>query len=125
MKAIPDDEVDRFQGVYLGPAPITLWWAARFDAYKVGGVVFITILLLEGILPGVHAGRPPLFEVLWTCLLTTGIMHAVDHDKPVTAVLVSIAHVTRIRRPHHPTTTMARPVIPYLKVTRNPGGHHG
>lgn len=51
MQIRPDDEVYRVNAVWLGPRGFTLPWAARYSAYGIWLVLFLGVLLVEGILP--------------------------------------------------------------------------
>ncbi len=114
-----DDEVRRFRGVYLGPDDFTLPWAARYSAYATGAVIFITVLLVEAVLPGVSVGVPPLWELVFTIIGTTAVMTAVDHDKPLGPVVKNAVQAARVPRPH-PTDPKAQHRAPRrtaMKVT--------
>ena len=81
----PDDEVYRVDAVWLGPQGLTLPWAARYSAYGIWLVLFVSVLLVEAILP-MGISVPPVWEVVLTILATYAVTGVIDHDRPVISV---------------------------------------
>lgn len=116
----PDDDVRRFNAVYLGPRGMTLPWAARYIAYGVGAALFITICLVKAIVPGLSIGTPPVWEIALTVLGTSIVMAAVDHDKPLGAVIANGRAMARVRKPADPRPRRVQPVTRGTRLTRKP-----
>lgn len=101
----PDDEVYRVDAVWLGPKGLTLPWSARYSAYGIWLVLFVAVLLVEGLLP-MRVSVPPVWELVLTILATYALTGVIDHDRP----LVSVWHLCRAEaRAPRPE----RPVRPY------------
>lgn len=115
-----DDEVYRFRAVWLGPADVDLPFHARYLAYGVGFSVFAAILLFEAITP-LSVGVPPMWEFSITIFLTCVVMSAVDHDKPLAAVLHNAATVARTPRPASDRVIRHRPALAAIKVHEKAG----
>jgi hypothetical protein len=81
----PDDEVYRVHAVWLGPRGFTLPWAARYSAYGIWLVLFLTVLLIEGLLP-MRVTVPPVWELVLTILATYALTGVIDHDRPLSSV---------------------------------------
>lgn len=81
----PDDEVYRVDAVWLGPRGLTLPWAARYSAYGIWLVLFVSVLLVEAILP-MGVSVPPVWELVLTILATYAVTGVIDHDRPVISV---------------------------------------
>ncbi len=112
----PDDEVNRFQSVFLGPEDHTWLFHARYIAYVWFGALFGLSLLIEFLTP---LGFPMVWQIVACVLATYALMTAVDHDKPVAAVLANIWAVANA--PSTPSrTTRTRPVARRIKITRSP-----
>jgi hypothetical protein len=86
----PDDEVYRVDAVWLGPRGLTLPWSARYSAYGIWLVLFVAVLLLEGLLP-MRVSVPPVWELVLTILATYALTGVIDHDRP----LLSVWHLLR------------------------------
>lgn len=114
-----DDEVRRFNAVYLGPPGYSLPFHARYSAYAVGAAIFAVILLIEAITP-LSVGLPPIWEGVFTVLGTSVVMSAVDHDKPLGPVVRSAVNVARAPRPRPERITRTRPRAGYIKITKDP-----
>ncbi len=95
----------RVDAVWLGPRGLTLPWSARYSAYGIWLVLFVTVLLVEGLLP-MRVSIPPVWELVLTILATYALTGVIDHDRP----LVSVFHLLRAEAlaPRAPGT--ARPV---------------
>ena len=95
----PDDEVYRVDAVWLGPRGLTLPWAARYSAYGIWLVLFVSVLIVEALLPtGVSV--PPVWELVLTILATYAVTGVIDHDRPVITVWQLLrAEVTAPRPP--------------------------
>jgi hypothetical protein len=95
----PDDEVYRVDAVWLGPRGLTLPWAARYSAYGIWLVLFVSVLIVEVLLPtGVSV--PPVWELVLTILATYAVTGVIDHDRPVITVWQLLrAEVTAPRPP--------------------------
>ena len=95
----PDDEVYRVDAVWLGPRGLTLPWTARYSAYAIWLVLFVTVLLVEAMLP-IDVSIPPVWEFVLTVLATYAVTGVIDHDRPVVSVWqLLIAEVTAPRPP--------------------------
>ena len=81
----PDDEVYRVDAVWLGPQGMTLPWSARYSAYGIWVVLFVGVLLVEGILP-MAVSVPPVWELVLTILGTYALTGVIDHDRPLLSV---------------------------------------
>src|SRR4051794_18095377 len=85
MRLRPDDEVYRVDAVWLGPKGMTLPWSARYSAYGIWLVLFVGILLTEGLLP-MPVSMPPVWELMLSILATYAVTGLVDHDRPLVNV---------------------------------------
>lgn len=95
----PDDEVYRVDAIWLGPRGLTLPWTARYTAYGIWLIVFVTILLVEAVLP-MRVTVPPVWEVVASILATYALMGAIDYERSLTSVVQLIrAEVTAPRVP--------------------------
>lgn len=92
MQLPVDDEIYRVDSVWLGPPGQTLPWRARYAAYGVGLVVFLT---LEGVERRLGVGLG-FFTLAWTLfgsvLLTRVVLSVVDHDRPLRSVVAGFCH---------------------------------
>jgi hypothetical protein len=97
----PDDEVYRVDAVWLGPRGLTLPWSARYSAYGIWLVLFVSVLLVEAVLP-MRVSVPPVWELVLTILTTYALTGVIDHDRP----LVSVWHLLRaeVGAPRPPRT---------------------
>jgi hypothetical protein len=86
----PDDDVYRVDAVWLGPQGFTLPWSARYSAYGIWLMLFVSVLLVEAALP-MRVTVPPVWETVLTILATYALTGAIDHDRP----LVSVWHLVR------------------------------
>jgi len=86
----PDDEVYRVDAVWLGPRGLTLPWSARYSAYGIWLVLFVSVLLVEALLP-MRVSVPPVWELVLSILATYALTGVIDHDRP----LVSVWHLLR------------------------------
>ena len=99
--------------VWLGPRGLTLPWSARYSAYGIWLVLFVSVLLVEAILP-MPVSVPPLWEMVLTILATYAVTGVIDHDRPVISVWQLLrAEVTapRVANPDRPirlSTTSVR-----------------
>jgi len=101
----PDDEVYRVDAVWLGPRGLTLPWSARYSAYGIWLVLFVSVLLVEAVLP-IGVSVPPVWELVLTILATYAVTGVIDHDRPVASVWQLLrAEVTTPR-----TTKPERPI---------------
>lgn len=117
----PDDDVWRFQSVWLGPPGYTLPFHVRYVAYVLGASIYVGIILIEAVLPVVSVSTPPFYELLVTLLVTALIMNAVDHDKPLAAAVQTT--VGALRSPGKPrdVTHHAHPHLgSIVKFTKDP-----
>jgi hypothetical protein len=95
----PDDEVYRVNAVWLGPRGFTLPWTARYSAYGIWLVLFLSVLLLEAALP-MRVTVPPVWEVVLTILATYALTGVIDHDRPLASVWQGLrAELTTPRQP--------------------------
>ena len=105
MLVRPDDEVYRVDAVWLGPQGLTLPWSARYSAYGIWVILFVAVLVVEGLLP-MPVSIPPVWELVLTILGTYALTGVIDHDRP----LISVWELLRseLRAPRAPATS--RPV---------------
>lgn len=112
MRLRPDDEVYRVDAVWLGPRGLTLPWSARYSAYGIWLVLFVSVLLVEALLP-LRVSVPPVWELVLTILATYALTGVIDHDRPLVSVwhlLRAEASAPRPSRPVRPTRTSASAV---------------
>ncbi|WP_148573453.1 hypothetical protein [Nocardioides caldifontis] len=103
MRVRPDDEVYRVDAVWLGPQGMTLPWTARYSAYGIWLVLFVTILLFEAALP-MSVSIPPVWEVVISVLATYALTGVIDHDRPVHTVWQLVrAELNAPRAPRRPS----------------------
>lgn len=81
----PDDEVYRVDAVWLGPRGFTLPWSARYSAYGIWLVLFVSVLLIEAALP-MRVSVPPVWEFVLSVLATYALTGVIDHDRPLVSV---------------------------------------
>jgi hypothetical protein len=81
----PDDEVYRVDAVWLGPQGLTLPWSARYSAYGIWVILFVSVLLVEALLP-MRVTIPPVWELVLTILATYALTGLIDHDRPLSTV---------------------------------------
>ena len=81
----PDDDVYRVDAVWLGPQGLTLPWTARYTAYGIWLLMFVSILLAEAVLP-MQVSIPPVWEVVISVLATYALTGVIDHERPVRSV---------------------------------------
>ena len=81
----PDDDVYRVDAVWLGPQGMTLPWTARYTAYGIWLFLFVSILLVEAVLP-MRVSVPPVWEIVITVLVTYALTGVIDHERPVRSV---------------------------------------
>jgi hypothetical protein len=81
----PDDDVYRVDAVWLGPQGMTLPWTARYTAYGIWLLLFVSVLLVEAVLP-MRVSIPPVWEVVLTVLATYALTGVIDHERPVGSV---------------------------------------
>lgn len=92
MRLPVDDEIYNVNAIWLGPPGRTLPFRARYVAYAVGAVVFVVLQAIERRL-GIGLGFFVLaYSLLATVAITRGILALVDHDRPVTSALRSLAN---------------------------------
>lgn len=82
----PDDDVYRVDAVWLGPRGLTLPWSARYTAYGIWLILFVTILLVEAALP-MPVSVPPVWETVLSVLATYALTGVVDHERPLSSLL--------------------------------------
>lgn len=105
----PDDEVYRVDAVWLGPQGLTLPWTARYTAYGMWLVVFVSILLVEAILP-MRVSIPPVWEVVLSVLATYALTGIIDHERPVRSVWQLLrAELSAPRAPRTPAPVRFTP----------------
>jgi hypothetical protein len=105
----PDDDVYRVDAVWLGPRGLTLPWTARYSAYGIWLMLFVSVLLVEAILP-MRVSVPPVWEFVLTILATYAVTGVIDHDRPV----VSVWHLLRAE------LTAPRPAGPERPIRLSP-----
>jgi hypothetical protein len=81
----PDDDVYRVDAVWLGPQGFTLPWSARYSAYGIWLVAFVSTLVVEAILP-MRVSLPPVWEFVGSVLSTYALTGVIDHDRPLPTV---------------------------------------
>lgn len=85
----PDDEVYRVDAVWLGPRGVTLPWAARYSAYGIWVVLFVSILIIEAVLP-MRVSVPPVWELVLSILATYALTGVIDHERPLSSALQTL-----------------------------------
>ena len=109
----PDDEVYRVDAVWLGPRGFTLPWSARYSAYGIWLMVFVSVLLVEAALP-MRVSVPPVWEFVLSVLATYALTGVIDHERPLVSVWellrseVSAPRAGRTVRPIRLTATSIR-----------------
>lgn len=99
MLVRPDDEVYRVDAVWLGPRGLTLPWAARYSAYGIWVVLFVSILVVEAVLP-MRVSVPPVWELVLSILATYAVTGVIDHERPLSSALQTLrAELTAPRAP--------------------------
>ena len=106
MRLRPDDEVYRVDAVWLGPRGFTLPWTARYSAYGIWLILFVSILLVEAVLP-MRVSTPPVWEMVLAILATYAVTGVIDHERP----LSSVANLVRVE------TAAPRPKATRTRVT--------
>jgi hypothetical protein len=101
MLISPDDDVYRVDAVWLGPQGFTLPWSARYSAYGIWVVLFISVLVVEALLP-TRVSIPPVWELVLTILATYALTGVIDHDRPLTSVWELVR--SELRAPRAPKT---------------------
>lgn len=86
MRLRPDDEVYRVDAVWLGPRGFTLPWTARYSAYGIWLILFVSILLIEAVLP-MRVSTPPVWEMVLAILATYAVSGVIDHERPISSVV--------------------------------------
>jgi hypothetical protein len=121
----PDDEVYRVDAVWLGPQGLTLPWSARYSAYGIWVVLFVGVLVVEGILP-MAVSVPPVWELVLTILATYALTGVIDHDRPLISVWELVRSELRaprsreeIRRPVRLSATSVRLRENHVQTTSN------
>ena len=109
----PDDEVYRVDAVWLGPRGFTLPWSARYSAYGIWLVLFVSVLLVEAALP-MRVNVPPVWEFVLSVLATYALTGVIDHDRPLISVweLAPLRSQRSARRPDRPSRTTDRHLNP-------------
>lgn len=105
----PDDDVYRVDAVWLGPRGFTLPWAARYSAYGIWLVLFVSILLVEAALP-MRVSVPPIWEAVLSILATYALTGVIDHERPVGSVLQLLR--AELRAPRRPRGDQPRRLTP-------------
>ena len=105
MRLLVDDEIYNVNAVWLGPPRKTLPWRARYVAYAVVAVVFVVLQMVERRLGIGMEFFTLAYSLLATIALTRLILSAVDHDRPIGAVVAGLASATV-------STTSARATSP-------------
>lgn len=85
MRIRPDDEVYRVDAIWLGPRGFTLPWSARYSAYGIWLVLFVSVLLVEAALP-MRVTVPPVWEFVLAVLATYALTGVIDHERPLGSV---------------------------------------
>lgn len=114
----PDDDVYRVDAVWLGPRGFTLPWSARYSAYGIWLVLFVSVLLVEAALP-MRVSVPPVWEVVLTILATYALTGVIDHDRP----LVSLWQLLRAEATAPRPQKSARPVRFDVAAVQVRGNH--
>jgi hypothetical protein len=108
----PDDEVYRVDAVWLGPQGMTLPWTARYSAYGIWLLLFVSVLLVEAVLP-MPVSVPPVWEVVLTVLATYALTGVIDHERPVSSVWHLVrTELEALRAPARPNRMAARSPAP-------------
>lgn len=104
MRIRPDDEVYRVDAVWLGPRGFTLPWAARYSAYGIWLVLFVSVLLVEAALP-MRVNLPPVWELVLSILATYALTGVIDHERPLRSVFELVRSELSRPRQKQPKTT--------------------
>ena len=113
MRIRPDDEVYRVDAVWLGPRGFTLPWSARYSAYGIWLVLFVSVLLVEAALP-MRVNVPPVWEFVLTILATYALTGVIDHERPLGSVFdlarteLTSPKARKVERPVRLTATSVR-----------------
>lgn len=113
MRIRPDDEVYRVDAVWLGPRGFTLPWSARYSAYGIWLVLFVSVLLVEAVLP-MRVSVPPVWELVLTILATYALTGVIDHERPLGSVFdlarteLTSPKARKVERPVRLTVTSVR-----------------
>lgn len=113
----PDDDVFRFRQVWLGPAGHTLLWHASYVAYLLFAVYFALLAAIYAVTP-LTMPMPPVVEVIFTAAAVTVTLSGVDYDKPVRAIVTTVARALITPTPADPAAC-TRPRS-RVKITRTP-----
>jgi hypothetical protein len=84
---------------------MTLPWSARYSAYGIWLVLFVSVLVVEGVLP-MQISMPPVWELVLTILATYALTGVIDHDRPLTSVWHLLRAEAAAPRPPKPTRAL-------------------
>ncbi|GAA1930724.1 hypothetical protein [Streptantibioticus ferralitis] len=118
MRMPTDDAVYEVDDVFLGPPRGTLPWRARYQAYAVGGVLLLLMLITEKKL-GIIGFWPAVYGLIAVIGTTRYVMRHVTHEHTVKALIQTFWHEVRAHRPAaRPATTTQ---MSLTSVRRTPG----
>ncbi|ORT54195.1 hypothetical protein [Streptomyces sp. CB03238] len=92
-----DDEVYNVDAVFLGPPGTRLPWRARYQAYGVGALLTVLMLIALG-KTGLMGFWPIVYGMLAVIWLTRKIMPHVTHDHSVKALVRTFFNEVRAPR---------------------------
>ncbi|MGW2865624.1 hypothetical protein [Streptomyces sp. NPDC001205] len=111
MRMHTDDEVYAVDTIFLGPPGTRLPWRARYQAYGVGAILTVVMLIIENKL-----GILGLFPIAWGMLavifLTRKITTHITYEHGLKAVLATVWNEARA-----PRSKRHQAVVAHLSVT--------
>ena len=102
----PDDDVYRVDAVWLGPRGLTLPWSARYSAYGIWLILFLSVLAIEAVLP-IGISVPPVWEFVLTVLATYGLSAVMDDERPLASVWQTLIVEVTAPRAAKPTRAVS------------------
>ena len=116
----PDDDVYRIDAVWLGPQGMTLPWTARYTAYAIWLTLFVSILLIEAVLP-MSVSVPPVWEIVISVLATYALTGVIDHERPIRSVWQLLrAELAAPRAPKPPRALRFAPTSVRIRESHAP-----
>lgn len=92
MRINDDSEIYQVNNIWLGPKGTTLPFRARYSAYGVGLIIFLTLLAVEHRL-GMHTSFTSMtVAVMGTLVATKYLMQLVSFERPLKAILAGFWH---------------------------------
>lgn len=107
MRMNTDDEVYAVDTVFLGPPGTRLPWRARYQAYGVGAILTVALLIIENKL-GILGIFPILYGMLGVIYLTRKISTHITYEHGLKAVLVTVWNEARAPRSKRTAAVVSR-----------------